>query len=157
MKIGDQFKQGDYTSIYSFVRLGYTNEVHVFSVTDNVIMSAFKGQVKDLENIAEEEFRNILVVSKECLHYYTNLDGTPLFPEETYEIGDHFVMTDTGSEEWLPTPGEQFMLVQVNGVKALVSLSTGNYWQTGKEFCGSLTKEDLKSISGRATFEKVAK
>lgn len=157
MKIGDQFKQGEYEKVYSLVTMGYTNTVYVFCVSENAVLSTFKGQVADIENITEEEFRNILDASREYMYQYTRLDGTPLFPEETYEIGDHFVMTDTGIKECLPTPGERFMLVQVNGVKALVSMSSGNYWVGGKEMGWRITKEDLKSISGRATFEKVSK
>lgn len=155
MKIGDQFTQGTYKTIYSLVSMGFTREVYVFNVSESKILSTFKGQVKDIENITEEEFLQITGSAKEYMDQWARLDGSPLFPEETYNIGDIFVMTDTGAVNYRPDPDERYMLVQVNGIKALVSLTTGNYWMTGKEMGFTIKKDDLKAISGRATFEKV--
>lgn len=153
MKIGDKFKHGVFQKVWQLVRdTNDANKIRLLAVPDMDIYNA--GVVpKSYDSLDEAEFCE-LMGTKESKSY-VNLDDTPLFPAETYNLGDVFVMTDTG-DDWKPKQNEKFMLVQVNGVKALVSLSTGNYWQFGKEFGWSLTKEDLKSISGKATFKKVA-
>ena len=154
MKIGDQFKQGNYSNIYTLVRLGYTNEVRVFSVTDNAILVTFKGQVEDLENITEEEFRNILVASQEYMYQYTHLDGTTLFPEETYRYGDVFEIISYPHRD--ESVGQKLMLCQVGYSKyCLVTVdgfSRGNRWSDPIEPKNNMaiTKEELRQMCGSA-------
>lgn len=153
MKIGDQFKHQAFQQVWQLTRDNEGNKIRLLALPAMEIYGS--GIIpKSYDSLDEAEFCE-LMDTKESI-CYVNLDGTPLFPTETYNLGDVFVMTDTG-DGWKPNPNEKFMLVQVNGVKALVSLSNGNYWQFGKKFGWSLTKEDLKSISGKATFKKVAK
>lgn len=153
MKIGDKFKHQAFQQVWQLTRDTEGNKIRLLALPEMEIYG--HGVIpKSYDSLDEAEFCELIGI-KESIGY-VNLDGTPLFPAETYNLGDVFVMTDTGDER-KPNPNEKFMLVQVNGVKALVRLSNGNYWQFGKEFGWSLTKEDLKSISGKSTFKKVSK
>ena len=154
MKIGDQFKQDSFPYVYSLVTMGFTNKVYMFSTTDNAIMSCFSGNVKDAKNITKEEFCAILQVSPERMTHYKKLDGSPLFPEETYRYGDIFEIIAYPTND--DSVGQKLMLCQVDtGKYCLITIdgfSLGNRWENPiapKNNLG-ITKEELKQMCGVA-------
>lgn len=151
MKIGDQFTQGTYKTIYSLVSMGFTREVYVFNVSESKILFTFKGQVKDIENITEEEFLQITGSAKEYMDQWARLDGSPLFPEVTYTQGDIFEVKEATYESNI---GLRLMLSQVGyGEMCLITVSgndRGNRCSTPIKVGSSIavTGEELRRMCG---------
>lgn len=157
MKIGDQFKQGIYPSVYSLVKMSCGGAVYAFNCSDNTIYQTMYREVGDYENITQGEFCDILGIYEESLHQYTKLDGSPLFPkeiEETYRYGDIFeVISDPRFND---SVGQKLLLCQVGCCKyCLVTVSgtgRGNRWSDPIEPKDNMaiTKEELKQMCGSA-------
>ena len=155
MKVGDTFKHKSTGNEYKILQKGFRSEITLLDTARDRLFDANTVKVGDVTNITKEEF--LRFISHWNIDVYSYLDGSPLFPAPTYNIGDRFVMTKSGSEFWTASGTEEFMITHICDNIALVSLCTGNYWSDVIDFPKGavITEEQFYKIAGGATFKKV--
>lgn len=147
MKIGQKFRGCG--SEYTLVQIHERNRdlvTYLDHVTDQVLINP-AVEVDNLYNITEEEFASIMGIAGYNVERFTDMDGNPLFPE-LFSVGDRFFRDGYR--------GEEYMLVYVNGLHALVNINRGNGWSEGVDFdCWDITKDQLNRITGGYKFTKI--
>lgn len=124
MKVGDYFL----SSIGTEWRLVY--DTHCDKVRPQAIPEGdIYGpgcRVKDQQDISKEEFCQIYMFNEENLPHLKLKNGEPLFPEETYNIGDIFEFVRDGSD----FNGNRFILcAPTAGGVTLINIKDGMRWK----------------------------
>ena len=145
MKVGDKVKVVKSGTIFEIVRMGFSDDVALMS--DSMLFTCSVTRVKDYKNITEAEFSEL------CRDKCTNLDGSELFPKETYQYGDLFEITEYDSENCV---GDLLMLSQVGAGKfCLISYTgfcKGNRWANPIDVASvfGITMDEVMEMTGSA-------
>lgn len=114
LKAGDVIHQKSSGEDYMIVVKGvlYNNPTHAYFLKDGLLWCEF--EVKNSSDITKEEFE-----AQYPCDSWTHLDGSPLFVEQTYKVGDRFIFNATGDEYILANVGLNCY--------SLINLRTGGF------------------------------
>ena len=109
--------------------------------TENGLYRGF--DIENPQNITKEEFEKTGYPSERWSH----IDGTPLFEDDRYSIGDRFIIN-----------GCEYILAQVDPKKCLlIGLESGNYWSYAVDVDNTraITKSEMFAITRGEAYTKV--
>lgn len=155
MKVGDKFKSNRTGCEWRLVLDHELQHVRMQALPEGDLYGT-GAPVADTDNITKEEFSEISQEKRDTL--FVELDGTPLFPEETYQLGDRFVIVNEDN----PFNGDVYILCSADGRSiSLISVESGSRW-TEPVPVGELlriSKAEVKAAMGTHPddFKKVTK
>lgn len=132
LKVGDRIKFG-HGSVYMLVNDAY-KQVFFVNLESGYLSLSFS--VDNPLDITYDEFRQTGYTKSD----WTYEDGSPIYPEETYSVGQRFKTTYD----------EEYILAQVDLRKVtMISLSNGNRYEDPIDVDDPqrITREDLNKIS----------
>ena len=100
-------------------------------------------EIEDSQNITKEEFERSGYRSERWSH----IDGSPLFKDDFYSIGDRFIIN-----------GYEYILAQVDPKKCLlIGLESGNYWSYAVDVdnTSAITESEMFMITRGEAYTKV--